>query len=87
MDCNNRIGLDVDKLVAGVVGKLKFLFNVFRDKINNSARILITFNTMMVNFCKTLYESSSFEKYFWTKQFCLSEKKRSGRNIFLKECN
>ena len=43
MDCNNRIGLDVDKLVAGIVGKLKFLFNVFRDKINNSARILITF--------------------------------------------
>ena len=75
MDCNKRIGLDVDKLVAGVVGKLKFLFNVFRDKINNSARILITFNTMMVNFCKTLYESSSFEEHFGQSNFVYMKRK------------
>ena len=82
MDCNNRIGLDVDKLVAGVVGKLKFLFNVFRDKINNSARILITFNTMMVNFCKTLYESSSFEEYFGQSNFVYMKRKAAAEIYF-----
>ena len=81
MDCNNRIGLNVDKLVAGVVGKLKSLFNVFRDKINNSAKWIPSY-TMMVNFCKTLYESSSCEEYFGQSNFVYMKRKAAAEIYF-----
>ena len=69
MDCKNRIGLDVDNLFSRMVGKLKFLFDVFGDKINNSARVWLRSHTMMVNFCKTFYKSSSFKEYFGQRGF------------------
>jgi hypothetical protein len=41
---------------------------------------------MMVNFCKTLYESSSFDEYFGQNNF-IYLKRNAAAEIFLEECN
>ena len=66
--------------ILGVIQTQKLMWIVVTELV------WITIYTMMVNFCKTLYESSSFEEYFGQSNF-IYLKRNAAAEIFLEECN
>ena len=58
-----RIGIHVGPLVAGVVGKRQYLFDVFGDTVNTAARIESNGMADSVNLSRTAWESIADQCY------------------------
>jgi class 3 adenylate cyclase len=62
-----RIGINSGELVAGVIGKIKFIYDIWGDTVNVASRMESTGTAMKIHITKKTYEQIK-DKYSYTEK-------------------
>ncbi|MCK5169729.1 MAG: adenylate/guanylate cyclase domain-containing protein [Bacteroidales bacterium] len=51
-----RIGIDTGKIVGGIIGSKKYIYDIFGDPINTASRLESNSKTMRIHLSETTYK-------------------------------
>ena len=80
-----RIGINVGPVVAGIIGKKKYIYDIFGDGVNTAARIESYSEPMKINSSRSVYELLLHEYLFTPRGFIEVKGKGSTEMFFLEE--